>query len=79
MEFRPGLLLHAIAHNKIMVIDRERIITGSFNFSSAAQEKNAENLVVITDTAQAQRYARNWQFHAGHSAPYGALNPNKPL
>ena len=24
---------HAIAHNKVMVIDRETIITGSFNFS----------------------------------------------
>lgn len=61
---------HAIAHNKIMVIDRERIITGSFNFSRAAQEKNAENLLVITDAAQAQRYTRNWQFHAEHSERY---------
>jgi phosphatidylserine/phosphatidylglycerophosphate/cardiolipin synthase-like enzyme len=61
---------HAIAHNKIMVIDRERVITGSFNFSRAAQEKNAENLLVITDAAQAQRYTRNWQFHAEHSERY---------
>lgn len=39
---------HAIAHNKIMIIDgTTTIITGSFNFSRAAEEKNAENLLVI--------------------------------
>ena len=35
---------HAIAHNKVMVIDGETVLTGSFNFTKAAQEKNAENL-----------------------------------
>ena len=35
---------HAIAHNKIIVIDGEVVITGSFNFTKAAQEKNAENV-----------------------------------
>ena len=38
---------HAIAHNKIMVIDRQTIITGSFNFTKAAEEKNAENLLIL--------------------------------
>jgi len=38
---------HAIAHNKIMIIDRSTMITGSFNFTKAAEEKNAENLLVI--------------------------------
>ena len=28
---------HAIAHNKIMIIDRETVITGSFNFTKAAE------------------------------------------
>jgi phosphatidylserine/phosphatidylglycerophosphate/cardiolipin synthase-like enzyme len=44
---------HAISHNKIIVIDGENIITGSFNFTKAAQEKNAENLLVIHDKALA--------------------------
>jgi len=35
---------HAISHNKVMVIDSETIITGSCNFTKAAQEKNAENV-----------------------------------
>jgi phosphatidylserine/phosphatidylglycerophosphate/cardiolipin synthase-like enzyme len=34
---------HQIAHNKIMIIDRETVITGSFNITKAAEEKNAEN------------------------------------
>ena len=38
---------HAIAHNKIMIIDQATIITGSFNFTKAAEEKNAENMLVI--------------------------------
>src|SRR5438105_570757 len=40
---------HAIAHSKVMVIDSKTIITGSFNFTKAAEEKNAENMLVIKD------------------------------
>lgn len=61
---------HAIAHNKVMVIDGERVITGSFNFTRSAQERNAENLLVLRDRELARRYAENWQEHAGHSEPY---------
>jgi len=61
---------HAIAHTKIMIIDGETVITGSFNFTKAAEEKNAENLLVIRDKATAEKYIRNWQEHAGHSDPY---------
>ena len=34
-------------HNKIILIDNEIIITGSFNFSRSAEEKNVENLVIM--------------------------------
>jgi phosphatidylserine/phosphatidylglycerophosphate/cardiolipin synthase-like enzyme len=44
---------HAISHNKVMVIDGELVVTGSFNFTKAAQEKNAENLLVIRDATLA--------------------------
>jgi phosphatidylserine/phosphatidylglycerophosphate/cardiolipin synthase-like enzyme len=44
---------HAIAHSKVIVIDGELVITGSFNFTKAAQEKNAENLLIIRDQALA--------------------------
>lgn len=61
---------HAIAHNKIVIVDSEVVVTGSFNFTKAAQEKNAENLVVLRDKGLAERYAENWQMHAGHSEAY---------
>jgi phosphatidylserine/phosphatidylglycerophosphate/cardiolipin synthase-like enzyme len=56
-----------IAHNKIMIIDGETVITGSFNFTKNAEEKNAENLLIIHDKKLAEKYVRNWQHHAGHS------------
>ena len=61
---------HAIAHNKVIVIDGELLITGSFNFTKAAQEKNAENLLIIRDSALAVQYTQNWEAHRQHSQPY---------
>ena len=61
---------HAIAHNKVIVIDGQTVITGSFNFTKAAEEQNAENLLVIQDAALAEKYAANWKVHADHSEPY---------
>jgi phosphatidylserine/phosphatidylglycerophosphate/cardiolipin synthase-like enzyme len=61
---------HAIAHNKVIIIDRRIVITGSFNFTKEAEESNAENLLVIRDAGLAEEYARNWREHLGHSVPY---------
>jgi phosphatidylserine/phosphatidylglycerophosphate/cardiolipin synthase-like enzyme len=38
---------HAIAHNKVIIIDRRTLVTGSFNFTHQAESDNAENLLVI--------------------------------
>ena len=64
---------HAIAHNKVMIIDGETVITGSFNFTKAAEENNAENLLVIHDKKLADLYARNWQDHDSHSNGYRGI------
>jgi phosphatidylserine/phosphatidylglycerophosphate/cardiolipin synthase-like enzyme len=61
---------HAIAHNKIMVIDSHTVLTGSFNFTKAAEENNAENLLVIDDAALAKKYTDNWEKHLAHSKKY---------
>jgi phosphatidylserine/phosphatidylglycerophosphate/cardiolipin synthase-like enzyme len=61
---------HAIAHNKIMIIDRETVITGSFNFTKAAEEKNAENLLIIRNKDLAKIYLENWEKHKEHSEKY---------
>ncbi len=58
---------HAAAHNKVMVIDGQVVITGSFNFNRHAEDDNAENLLVIRDKQIAEKYAANWRSHAAHS------------
>ena len=58
---------HAIAHNKVMIIDDRIVITGSFNFTKAAEEKNAENLLVIDSPALAAKYVVNFAAHQKHS------------
>jgi phosphatidylserine/phosphatidylglycerophosphate/cardiolipin synthase-like enzyme len=63
---------HAIAHNKIMILDEGVVITGSFNFTKNAETNNAENLLVIRDQFIAKVYADNWNAHAAHSRPYEA-------
>jgi phosphatidylserine/phosphatidylglycerophosphate/cardiolipin synthase-like enzyme len=61
---------HSIAHNKVIIIDEQTVLTGSFNFSKAAEEANAENLLVVHDADLARKYLANWTLHENHSADY---------
>jgi phospholipase D len=54
-----------------MVIDVMTVITGSFNFTAAAQKSNAENLLVIEDGALAAEYKANWERRRAVSVRYG--------
>jgi phosphatidylserine/phosphatidylglycerophosphate/cardiolipin synthase-like enzyme len=66
---------HAIAHNKIMLIDGKTIITGSFNFTKQAEEENGENLLVIRDDSKlCAAYADNFAAHLKHSEKYNGLD-----
>jgi phosphatidylserine/phosphatidylglycerophosphate/cardiolipin synthase-like enzyme len=61
---------HAKAHNKVMIIDEELVITGSFNFTKAAEQSNAENLLLIRDGRLAEIYTKNFDQHKTHSDVY---------
>jgi phosphatidylserine/phosphatidylglycerophosphate/cardiolipin synthase-like enzyme len=62
---------HAIAHNKVMLIDGKTIITGSFNFTQAAERDNAENLLIIHDEPKLfSAYSNNFAEHLAHSHEY---------
>lgn len=62
---------HKIAHNKIMIIDRNILITGSFNFTKSAEESNAENLLILKGNKPlVERYIQNFEAHKGHSERY---------
>lgn len=60
---------HAIAHNKVIIVDGLSVVTGSFNFSKAAEENNAENLLVVRDPGVAGMYHANFRQHLAHSVP----------
>lgn len=63
-----------IAHSKIMIIDGYTIITGSFNFTNAAEYKNVENLLIIKSKNLAKLYIENWQNRRQNSEPYSILH-----
>ena len=46
-----------------MVIDGTTVITGSFNFTKATEEKNVENLLIIKSGELAKVYTDNWNKH----------------
>ena len=55
----------AAAHNKVMIIDgasvRGAVVTGSFNYTSAAQSRNAENVLIVRhDPSLASQYRANF-------------------
>lgn len=66
---------HASAHNKVMLIDGDGrdavVITGSFNFTQAAQHRNAENLLLLRGNPPlTAAYLRNWRLHRAHAVPF---------
>lgn len=63
-----------IAHNKVMIIDDHYVLTGSFNWSNAAETRNAENLLLIADPQVNKIYAANWQARAAYATPIHPSN-----
>jgi phosphatidylserine/phosphatidylglycerophosphate/cardiolipin synthase-like enzyme len=64
LDANPGLM-----HHKFMVIDGEIVVTGSYNWSAAAEERNDENLVVIRDRGVAGAYEREFERIWSQSPP----------
>lgn len=60
----------AIAHSKVMVIDGSTVITGSFNFTTSAESRNVENLLVLRSAELAATYTANWQARAAVSVAF---------
>jgi phosphatidylserine/phosphatidylglycerophosphate/cardiolipin synthase-like enzyme len=59
---------HAIAHNKVIVIDQVVVITGSFNFTNSAETRNAENILILKSPDLALQYRLQWLNHWAHGA-----------
>nr|WP_246209516.1 phospholipase D family protein [Wolbachia endosymbiont of Atemnus politus] len=60
-----------IAHNKVIIIDNQKVITGSFNLSKTAEKGNAENLLIIENYPElVQQYLKNWEMRMLQSYQY---------
>ena len=65
------------AHNKTMVIDAGTqtpvVITGSYNWTVAAQRRNSENVLIISGAADlARSYKANWERQRAEAQVYRA-------
>ena len=63
------------AHNKVVIVDADTAgattITGSYNFTVAAQWHNAENIVILRDNREVARaYRDNWLRLKAHATPW---------
>jgi phosphatidylserine/phosphatidylglycerophosphate/cardiolipin synthase-like enzyme len=53
---------YALQHNKFIVADGTIVQTGSFNYTASAAERNAENVLVISNAPDlAALYGREWR------------------
>ena len=65
---------YAIMHNKFIVSDGTTVETGSFNYSSSAANRNAENVIIInkdSDIADIyeKEFSRLWHESSVHAGP----------
>lgn len=65
-----------LMHNKFAVIDGKVLMTGSFNWTSTAEEKNEENLLIITDQQTIERYKDRFEY-LWHTSRYDLRNARK--
>jgi len=66
MDVRPR-----VANNKVLVIDKARVIVGSFDFSTVAAS-NADNTNLISEPAIAQYFRAYWDERRAKSVAYDA-------
>lgn len=65
----------AIAHNKLVLIDRGTVIIGSLNWTKAGNTKNAENVHVLRGAPDlAEVYASYFRERESVSEPYRAAS-----
>ena len=66
------------AHNKLIIADAEgpacAVLTGSYNFTWSAHNRNAENLLIVRGHCElARAYRDNWLRHRAEATPVKSL------
>lgn len=75
--------VYANAHNKVILIDPQSeqcaVVTGSYNFTWSARNRNAENLLILRGNRQlAAAYLENWKRHRAQAMPYEQFRKQEP-
>jgi len=69
---------YAIFHHKFLVIDRDTVETGSFNYTSSADKRNAENVLVLRGVPDlAEAYLKEWVRLWDEATPWAPQLPAK--
>jgi phosphatidylserine/phosphatidylglycerophosphate/cardiolipin synthase-like enzyme len=58
-----------LLHHKVIIIDEEIVIMGSYNFTNSAETRNDENLIVIYDAFIASQYLAEFQRDFAEATP----------
>jgi phospholipase D len=69
-----------IAHNKVLILDQSKVITGSFNFTKSANTRNTENVIIVNDKEIVRKYLQNWFSRKSKnedSVPQSKIKSNK--
>ena len=53
--------IKGLMHHKVFIIDEKIVITGSYNFSRSAEERNDENILIIYNTDIAQEFLKEFE------------------
>jgi phosphatidylserine/phosphatidylglycerophosphate/cardiolipin synthase-like enzyme len=53
--------INGLMHDKVMIIDRKIVITGSYNFTHSAETTNDENVLIIFSPDVAAQYLQEFQ------------------
>lgn len=60
-------------HHKFAVLDRQIVLTGSYNWTIDSEERNFDHMLILRDTdlvlAYEQEFERLWPFEAESSTP----------
>lgn len=66
-----------VMHNKFVVVDQQRLLTGSMNFGMGSMQDDYNNIVLIEDAALAQTYTTEFNEMWGTSAAQPNLSNSK--
>ena len=63
--------VYSIHHDKTIIVDRQTVETGSFNYSAAAAHRNSENVIVLWSNPRlAQVYLGHYERNYRQSEPF---------